>query len=877
VATLSSPGGAVTPWSAVVALPGDGEYRAYGRAYDRAGNVWKPTSWYLGNVWVNTSPVMMTGGNAVLYPPDLVSKTNLSLAGVVTSTYPIQGLRVYDGYWWYRRMPTTGAWSHDSVIPRADLRTLTFRAVARDAYGNTLHVSRTLTTDTLALLPAISANLPVNQWHTDVTPTLVVTWPTVLDLSGIVSTWATIDTFSNTVPAALTASNEVTRVLDGPGTYYSHVSLRDGAGNSRVTHVGPFLVNRSKTPSVILPDGWLDVAGGEYPTGTLLNYDPYAAAKPAALFGTWDADKIYLGFPGSPWGQYERLSIYLDTTVGGISSTLAPFGVSHTLPISADLALVLGADTLSASGSYTLYQAGGGAWEAVDAPESLAVTGFDTEIVLHRPEIGAEALDTPVKLLAYAEDTAGVWAVLPASGRPTTTATISGSAVFADSLEWPAMGFGVQPDEGQDQVIAPVVEISPGWDTALFSDTTTVMTVTVRNPDIGPYVNVPLTVTVGPTQPQQMMGLFGAPVGADCISCSQGARQWVMGVDVEAYGTQTVTLFPGTLVVTSTGVFSLPVTAGLAHSGLLGKSQPPAKAQYSLDQGVATVGFVSAGPVAYAKPGQFSLDFLPGGMFLGCWQDVEADVGTGFSQACKLGDCFAITGTLPSGSSQVWRLRVRSDNGRLSTEVTRTLVTDEAAPSVQITPVSVLNGSLVVIQGQAQDEAPAQVQISIDGGKFLPAFVSKAGISGVLQAAAASSDAAWTFPLQLTNEDGEQVSVVARAIDEAGNVGPESDPMTVTLDAVGPAITVTQGSGVMQGLASDGSGVASVEVSLDGGTSYLPAALSDRAWTFDLASWPGSRQEFAIVRARDVWDNLTHEVVILPMIEVYLPIVLRHS
>jgi hypothetical protein len=880
-ATLASPGGAVTPWSAVVALPGDGQYRAYGRAYDRAGNVWKPTSWYLGDVWVNTPPMPLADGNTVLHEPELVSKTNLSLAGVVNSNYPIQALRVYDGYSWYRRMPTTGAWSHDSIIPRADLRTLTFRSVARDAYGNTLHAERTLVTDTLALLPALSANLPVYQWHTDITPTLVVTWPTVLDLSGIVSTWASVDTFTGTVPGELTTSNQVARVLDQPGTYYGHVALRDGAGNSRLTHLGPFLVNRTKTPSVILPDGWLDISGGEYPAGNLLNYDPYAAAKPAALFGTWDGEKIYLGLPGSPWGEYDRLSIYLDTALGGISSSIAPFGVSHTLPIAADRALVLGADTLSASGSYTLYQASEGAWEAVDAPESFAVSGSDTEIVLDRPEIGADDPTTPVKMLAFAEDAAGVWAVLPASGRPTTTATISGTAVFSDTLEWPVLGFGVQPDEGQHQVIAPVVQIDPGPDTALFSDTLTVMTVTVSNPDIGPYVNVPMTITVGLTQPQQMMGLFGAPVGANCISCPVGARQWVVGVDVDAYGTQAVTLFPGTLVVTHTGVFSLPVTARLAHSGLPGQPQPPARAQYSLDQGVATVTFVSAGLVDYVKPGQHSLDFTTGGRFLGCWQDVEADVGYGYSKACKLGDCFAISGTLPSASSTVWGLRVRSDNGLLSTEVTKTLVTDESVPNVQITPVAVLSGNYVRLVGFVQDSFPVaeqamRVEVSTNGGRFFPAFVSRSGVPGTLRSAAGDSETTWSFPVQLTNQDGEQIEVVARAIDQAGNVGPESEPMMVTLDTVGPAITVTETSGVMKGTASDGSGVASVEVSLDGGASYQPATLSEGVWTFGPAATPGSLLGFAIVRAGDRWGNLTHEMVVLPIYEVYMPVILRH-
>ncbi len=61
--------------------------------------------------------------------------------------------------------------------------------------------------------------------------------------------------------------------------------MQDGAGNKATTHSGPYLINRSKTPSVIFADGYLDIQGGEYPNGALLGYDPYALWKPAALWG----------------------------------------------------------------------------------------------------------------------------------------------------------------------------------------------------------------------------------------------------------------------------------------------------------------------------------------------------------------------------------------------------------------------------------------------------------------------------------------------------------------------------------------------------------------------------------------------------------------
>ncbi len=892
-AALTLPNGAITPWSASVPLAGNGDYRVYARAYDQAGNAWSETSWYLGNVWRQSSPMTLTGASAALNPATLISKTNLSLAGSVTAAQPmIQHLRVYDGYGWYRLPPTIGAWSRNSIIPRADLRTLTFRSVARDAFGATLHVTRTLVTDTLVVAPTLFANLPINQWHTNLAPTLVITWPTVADGSGIASTWATIDTSSDSVPTTTVGANQISRALNQPGVYYGHVSLRDSAGNSLVTHIGPFLVNRTATPSVIRLDGRLDLSGGEYPASTLLNYDPYASIKLAALWGTWNAGKLYLGYPGNAWGPDNRLTLYLDTRAGGLTSTLAPFGATHTLPFAADFAFVVGEGM-----NGTLYSAGGGGWTQVISPISFAATQFDAEIALDRAEIQASGA-TPVSLLAYAEDTTGVWTVLPGGARSTMQDTISGTAVFADSLSWSSLGNGVLPNAGQKQYIAPVVSIDTGWNTALYSNTTTIMTVTVANPDFAPYVNVPMTVTVATTQTQQLMSLTGAPVGASCLSCPAGGRQWVLNVNVAASSVQTITLYPKTLAAAASGVYSLPVTARLANSGLPNLPQPPATAEYLLDQGAITIDFNWGDPVVYQQPGTLDIDFqIPNlGTFLRCAGQVEVNTGSGWTPICRLGDCFRWRGSLPSASSQDWRMRVRSDSGVISFEALKTVIADEVAPTAQISPTIILKNGFSLISGLAQDgfpttKPPARVEISIDGGKFLPAIQAGAGLVGGAHlnapgvstqaaAASASSTTSWNFSLQLANEDGKTIQVVARAIDSAGNVGPNSAPISVVLDNVGPAITVTQIAQVMQGTVSDGSGVATVEVSLDGGTVYQAATFAAGSWSFDRAAWSGgSQQAFALVRARDVWGNVTQQAVEIAPIQngyrVFMPIISR--
>ncbi len=103
--------------------------------------------------------------------------------------------------------------------------------------------------------------------------------------------------------------------------------------------------------------------------------------------------------------------------------------------------------------------------------------------------------------------------------------------------------------------------------------------------------------------------------------------------------------------------------------------------------------------------------------------------------------------------------------------------------------------------------------------------------------------------------------------------------MTITGDNIGPKIAVTlANTTTLQGIVSDGSGVALVEVSLDGGATYQLAVLNNGQWSFDRTTWAGAQVNFAIVRTTDVWDNVTQEVVTVESVtnyRVYLPMISR--
>lgn len=899
-ATLGNLNSSITPWTRTLSLPANGDYRVYARAIDRAGNMTPLTAWYQGNVLLHSAPISFGLSSITTTAVALISKTNLILTGTASTAVPPQHARVFDGYRWHRLPPASGAWQLASEIPRADLRALTFRATMRDAFGNTRYAARTLTTDTLMLAPALSASLPVNVWLTDITPTLTVSWPAITDGSGIANRWAGIDTISQSVPITPVAGNTVSRLLTQAGAYFGHVSVRDGAGNSRLSHIGPVLLNRTRTPSAIYVDGNLDLAGGEYPTGTLLNYDPYALGKPFAMWGTWDDARLYLGLPGNAWTPQNRLTIYLDTRGGGLATSPAHFGRTHTLPMQADFALVIGndgADPLShrravspwpgsaTVPTYTLYVASGGTWTRVASPASIVASGFDTEIALDRAEVQANGA---VQIMALAEDAEGIWGVLPGGARLSTTPVLTGPVVFQSApgwsvMRWDTLGNGVFPNAGLSQLIAPDVTFLPGWNTAVVSNTIRPVTLTVRNPDIAPYVNAPITVSVGVTAPPQLAGFVGAPVGASCASCPANAREWVIRVNVAPHNTTTVTLFMQTSVPTTTGVFDLTLGATLPNSALTGAAQPRFQGQLGFDHSIARPQFASGdGGAQFVRPGVISQVVAFNADLLRCWLDLEVDTGSGsFSSWCSGGECLTITGTVLSGQ-QVWRARARGANGLVSPVATTTLIVDAVAPTAQITPAQVLTASTGLIGGLAQDNtgrAPRKVLVSLNGGPLLAAIVRSNGLTPALSLAGlaqAGGSAAWALPIALTNQDGEQVSIVARAVDEAGNQGPPSPPMTVTLDAVGPAISVTHTANALAGTATDGSGVSAVQVSLDGGNTYQPATLNGALWTYALSGWAGPRIGFAIVRAVDVWGNVSSVVIATSWTaNLYLPVVQR--
>jgi hypothetical protein len=268
---------------------------------------------------------------------------------------------------------------------------------------------------------------------------------------------------------------------------------------------------------------------------------------------------------------------------------------------------------------------------------------------------------------------------------------------------------------------------------------------------------------------------------------------------------------------------------------------------------------------------------------------VEANIDdSGWTDIADLGDCTGISAELLAGETEMWQVRVAGENGQTSDPISRTVIADADPPTAQISPTVVLSGTLAFVRGLTWDEAPvarppAAVEVSVNGGRFHRAFLSAASqteLEGGSARQESSNPAKWLFPLWLTSQDGTLVEVVARAIDQAGNVGPATEPLPILLDNRGPSMTAAQVEGWLEGTVSDGSGVASVSVSLDGGAHYQAVALDGETWSFELSSWASPRREsFAMLRAVDSWGNVTRELlpVATEVHNLYLPLILELS
>jgi hypothetical protein len=199
---------------------------------------------------------------------------------------------------------------------------------------------------------------------------------------------------------------------------------------------------------------------------------------------------------------------------------------------------------------------------------------------------------------------------------------------------------------------------------------------------------------------------------------------------------------------------------------------------------------------------------------------------------------------------------------------------DSTSPTVMIT--SPTNGQIITdtvytILGSANDNLSGVdvVEVSTDGG------------STWSQAPGTTS---WSYIWNMPGEDNVAHVLRSRARDRAGNVE-DSTTVTVTVDNVRPTSVINDPSAaqmligttyVIRGTASDGSGIARVEVSTDGGTDWQTATGTTN-WVYTW-TWPSKGTYALLSRATDGVGNVQTPgsgVAVIAAYAIYLPAVLR--
>jgi hypothetical protein len=857
-------------WRGSLTLSTPGVYFIYARALDRAGN-WSPDeTWFQGAVTAveqgGRSQESVDGTfNLSLGQPQLVGGRFISTTVAIGGLNEIRDWRYFDGRRWHKLPLVSTRQTISAPLPLLDGQPLTLRLAARTIYGITDQISLTLPVDNQPPLLLPTANLPARTWQTDLSPTLVVTWPEVTDRAGVAGVWATIDTRPDTVPTTPIANNRVQRVLDTPAAYYAHILAVDSAGNRALHHLGPFGVNRSRTPSAAAVDGLLDLAGGEYPASSLLSVDPLGDFGEGALWGTWDNDALYLAHSEAGWDATRQLFVYLDTTSGGLSSSLPAFSATHTLPFPADHLLVLGADTPT---GFAVYAPGNGRWQTASVAGWQVARDYATEIRIDRNAVGARGA---VGMLAYVMDERGLQQVYPPAARPASEAARAADVTLGASLRWPSLAANVEPRVGQDQLTRTEIVLRSGREERLREGQTIAFTVAMTRPlsRLEEQPNLVIQSSAG----LQLLGVSDAT----CVDCPAAGSRWVVAKELRPGQTGAFAVQARVVASLPTGSHPVSVTVGLAA----GRQDlaPVGVHHWLVDAAVGRLQFDDMAETMTVRPGPFVVDFDIFGDLLSCLTGVEANTGSGWGARCTAGNCTSITGNMAANASLT--VQARLTNGPRSSPAAQvTLIADSIAPAAILSPTQVIAAGQPFLQGTSSDPFPAggvpqRVEVSLDGGPFVP--VQVASSADPSRRALRSGEAGqWLFPVRLGSVDGQAIAVAVRAVDRAGNVGAAATT-TITVDTVGPAVQAVQEGAALRIAVQDGSGVAAVAVSLDGGGSYAPAQADGAGWRVSLPVGP---PDLALVRAVDRWGNQSVTALATAEVEaggavIYLPAIQR--
>ncbi|MFN8474924.1 MAG: NosD domain-containing protein [Anaerolineae bacterium] len=872
-AQLADPQASFSSWSGTVTLAGEGTHRIAAEPGDQ-----KPSGSDGVNVVLDLTPpslqVTAPAEAAVVNEPFTLSgSADDSGSGLVAVDVSLNG-----GYVWTPATLTKNRW--EILLPApADNDYVTYPVLvrARDQAGNETSATRLIVVDTWGPTPFESVTAtPAQESHLAAPAQVQLEWAPPRDASGVVKTFVTVDTISDTVPSTTgtpLSGPSYTAQFTQAGTFYIHLAAQDGVGNLTVRHFGPWFVGArlASAPgpqwqSSIQVDGQLDVAGGEWDTATeQLDRDPRIAPT-QELWASFDGSAMYLGWRGANWASLGRGYIYLDTGGGGTSSLWqpadeTPLPTRYQLPFDADTLVVLETD-----GARVL-RYDGASWQPLDAADVAVATDGqgDTELRLPWSALQTSVGAADVRLLAFslASDKEHVRSVFPTSN--------SLLGAWSDAYHWAALSPSAVPNANQPHGhhVEMTVTSEPPTTTLAGPAQTIQYVVRVANRDPEVHENAHLVLTT--TDGLQLVGLQGYPTppsgqvwNIELGALPSGALAPItvtarLDNDLAATTAVTLTAFLQTGLLASEPTLTV---ARLTHTvdGRRAQAQIDLAGQgATLPSGRQVIrGTASAGPSGVGK--------------------VEVRLGDGAWQTAEGTTAWQAEVDIPLAGTVMVAARASDAFDLVGDVTTRTVTVDDVPPVASATAPENLVRREVVAQlyGTARDPFPtggsiSRVETQADDSPWRAAeIVGQPSADGTV-----TWRQSWTLP----NEEGVEHQVRVRAVDAAGNIGQPSEPIKVTVDNVRPQSSIVSpqpgatlplpdqnvlpGEMLAWGYALDGWGVTAVEVSVDGGQAWHQAEIGQAAaellGRYGKAAQAGATEElWAIVLPTPVGDVMVN-------------------
>ncbi len=366
----SSPGVTNTLWSISWTLPTNGKHTLVSIVSDATGRV--QTMTHPIDVFVGTTapsvaitPTVLTSTNALPY------FGGVNLTGSVSDTTGVNTVKVQiDSSPAASAVVSGTAWSLAWNLGHApDGETHTVTVTATNVASRTAQTTSAVIVD---LVPPASVTITLaytnplgtrsvitpGQTITDLNSNnLIIEWTASSDGSGLgnyLVGWSSspTPTLSSLTTYAPSAARHHEQSVAEAGVYYATVAVQDRYGNRQVQTVGPVFVDGSDTPDYIVDPGyrkWMN--SGATQMGS--SRESGAQALPNALvsdtqklFLSWDNSALRLIWSGADWNTSGDLFIYFDTTSGGATTAYNPYGSGPTVTLPAENGHPLAADYL---------------------------------------------------------------------------------------------------------------------------------------------------------------------------------------------------------------------------------------------------------------------------------------------------------------------------------------------------------------------------------------------------------------------------------------------------------------------------------------------------------------------------------------------------